>query len=80
MTWDFTSFSQSSGKSVRVYKTDAHKMITMYLIIQDDFTRLNEFSTDMSGGQTEFREDCFQQYFNRWVIMKGCVQYNPVYD
>ena len=33
-------------------------MIKMYLKIQDIFTRLNEFLPDMSGGQTEFREDC----------------------
>ena len=33
-------------------------MIKMYLKIQDIFTRPNEFLPDMSGGQTEFREDC----------------------
>ena len=34
-------------------------MIKMYLEIQDIFTRPNEFLPDMSGGQTEFREDCY---------------------
>ena len=33
-------------------------MIKIYLKIQDIFTRLNEFLPDMSGGLTEFREDC----------------------
>ena len=33
-------------------------MIKMYLKSQDIFTRTNEFLPDMSGGQTEFREDC----------------------
>ena len=33
-------------------------MIKMYLKIQNIFTRPNEFLPDMSGGQTEFREDC----------------------
>ena len=48
---------QSSRKSVRVYRTESYKMIKMYLKIKDIFTRLNEFLPDMSGGQTEFRED-----------------------
>ena len=43
--------------SVRVYRTESYKMIKMYLKIQDIFTRPNEFLPDMSGGQTEFRED-----------------------
>ena len=34
-------------------------MIKIYLKIQDIFTRPNEFLPDMSGGQTEFREDCY---------------------
>ena len=34
-------------------------MIKMYLKIQDIFTRPNEFLPDMSGGQTEFREDWY---------------------
>ena len=54
---------QSSRKSVRVYRTEPYKMIKMYLKIQDIFTRPNEFLPDMSGGQTEFREDCT----NSWV-------------
>ena len=33
-------------------------MIKMYLKFQDIFTRPNEFLPDMSGGQTELREDC----------------------
>ena len=48
---------QSSRKSVKVYRTESYKMIKMYLIIQDIFTRPNEFLPDMSGGQTEFPED-----------------------
>ena len=32
-------------------------MIKMYLKFQDIFTRPNEFLPDMSGGQTELRED-----------------------
>ena len=48
---------QSSRKSVRGYRTESYKMIKMYLKIQDIFTRPNEFLPDMSGGQTEFRED-----------------------
>ena len=35
-------------------------MNKMYLKIQDIFIRPNEFLSDMSGGQTEFREDCWQ--------------------
>ena len=49
---------QSSPKSERVYRTESYKKIKMYLKIQDIFTRPNEFLPDMSGGQTEFREDC----------------------
>ena len=49
---------QSSQKSVRVYRTKSYKRIKMYLKIQDISTRPNEFLPDMSGGQTEFREDC----------------------
>ena len=48
---------QSSRKSARVYRTESYKMIKMYLKFQDIFTRLNEFLPDMSGGQTELRED-----------------------
>ena len=44
--------------SVRVYRTESYKMIKMYLKIQDIFTRPNEFLPDMSGNQSEFREDC----------------------
>ena len=51
------SMMQSSRKPVRVYRTEPYKMIKMYLKIQDIFTRPNEFIPDMSGGQTEFRED-----------------------
>ena len=43
---------------MRVYRTELYKIIKMYLKIQDIFTRTNEFLPDMSGGQTEFREDC----------------------
>ena len=38
-------------------------MIKMYLKIQDIFTRPNEFLPDMSGSQTDFRED----WYNRTV-------------
>ena len=48
---------QSSQKSVRAYMTESYKMFKMYLKIQDSFTRPNEFLPNMSGGQTEFRED-----------------------
>ena len=41
-------------------------MIKMYLKIQDIFTRPNEFLPDMSGGQTEFREDwVIESFFDR---------------
>ena len=50
MTSEFT-------KIVRVYKTESHKMIEIYLKIHNIFTRPNEFLRDMSAGQTEFRED-----------------------
>ena len=53
---------QSSRKSARVYRTESYKMIKMYLKIQDIFTRPNEFLPDMTGSQTEFRED--------WVCMR----------
>ena len=45
-------------KSVRVYRTELYKMIKMYLKIQGVFARASGFLPDMSGGQTEFREDC----------------------
>ena len=54
----YLTLKQSSRKSARVYRTESYKMIKMYLKIQDIFTRPNEFLPDMSGGQTEFREDC----------------------
>ena len=34
----------------------------MYLKSQDIFTRPDEFLPDMSGGQTEFREDWYNMY------------------
>ena len=37
-------------------------MIKMHLKIQDIFTRPNEFLPDMSGGQTDFCEDCWLVY------------------
>ena len=43
---------------MRVYRTEPYKMIKMYVKIQDIFTRPNEFLPDMSGGQTEFSDDC----------------------
>ena len=35
-------------------------MIKMYLKIQDIFTRLNEFLPDMSGGQSDFLKDYYE--------------------
>ena len=41
-------------------------MIKMYLKIKDIFTRPNVFLPDMSGGQTEFREDwIIESFFDR---------------
>ena len=44
----------SSNLNFRVHES----LIKMYLKIQDIFTRPKEFLPDMSGGRTEFREDC----------------------
>ena len=55
-------------------------MIKMYLKIKDIFTRPNEFLPDMSGGQTDFREDCnaVNKYYRQYVrvhmtMPKWCV-------
>ena len=52
-------------------------MIKMYLKIQDIFTSPNEFLPDMSGGQTEFREDCSLIYClhlpNKYIVKTGIV-------
>ena len=42
--------------------TESYKMIKMHLKIQDIFIRPNEFLPDMSGGQTDFCEDCWLVY------------------
>ena len=56
--WHFAILPvQSSRKSARFYRTESHKMIKMFLKFQDIFIRPNEFLPDMSGGQTELRED-----------------------
>ena len=63
----FSTVLQSSRKSARVYRTESYKMIKMYLKIQDIFTRPNEFLPDMSGSQTEFREDWYSVILGRWA-------------
>ena len=56
-------------------------MIKMYLKIQDIFTRPNEFLSDMSGGQTEFHEDCtfvvhLTNTYHAGLLLKFCESIN----